>query len=250
VPGLRSTHLDSAAIVATVERLQRRIAERFPARGLARVAAELVDVARAHERRALEIRRPAWGPRLTSLAILALAIGAVAWLLAGPHDARIRWRVDDGAQLVQVLEAGFGALVFLGAALVFLASLELRAKRRRALEALHELRALAHVIDMHQLSKDPDHAAGELPATASSPPRDLTPPLLGRYLEYSSEMLSLLGKLAALYAQVFPDPVAVDAVDDVTSLTTDLSSKIWQKISILDARADRTGDAPTLGTAS
>ena len=39
---------------------------------------------------------------------------------------------------------------------IFLVTLEVRLKRRRALAAIHELRAMAHIIDMHQLTKDPD----------------------------------------------------------------------------------------------
>jgi hypothetical protein len=58
--------------------------------------------------------------------------------------------------LVQFTEAGLGAIVFLGAAVLFLVTVELRMKRSRALAALHELRALAHVVDMHQLAKDPE----------------------------------------------------------------------------------------------
>jgi len=38
----------------------------------------------------------------------------------------------------------------------------------------------------------------------------------------------------ALYVQDSPDPVVLDAVNDVETLTTGLSSKIWQKIMILD----------------
>jgi hypothetical protein len=48
-------------------------------------------------------------------------------------------------------------------------------------------------------------------------------------------MLSLIGKLAALYVQKFDDPVALAAVNDVEQLTTGLSRKIWQKIMILNA---------------
>ena len=48
-------------------------------------------------------------------------------------------------------------------------------------------------------------------------------------------MLSLTSKLAAVYAQNLPDPVVIDAVNDIESLTTNLSQKIWQKITILDA---------------
>jgi len=55
-----------------------------------------------------------------------------------------------------------------------------------------------------------------------------------RYLDYSSEMLSLLNKAAALHIPDFDDPVTIATVNDVESLTTGLARKIWQKIMILD----------------
>ena len=56
---------------------------------------------------------------------------------------------------------------------------------------------------------------------------------LSRYLDYCSEALSLTGKVAALYMKGFDDPVALQAVNEVESLTTGLSRKIWQKLTIL-----------------
>ena len=61
---------------------------------------------------------------------------------------------------------------------------------------------------------------------------------LTRYLDYCSELLSIVGKLAALYAQSLPDSVVVAAVNDIETLTTGLSRKIWQKIVQLDAWTD------------
>ena len=58
---------------------------------------------------------------------------------------------------------------------------------------------------------------------------------LGRYLDYCSELLSLISKIAALYVQRFDDEVLLGAVDEVESLTSGLSRKIWQKIIILDS---------------
>lgn len=56
-----------------------------------------------------------------------------------------------------------------------------------------------------------------------------------RYLDYCSEMLSLIGKLAAFYVQKFDDPVALAAVNEVEELTSGLSRKIWQKIMIVNS---------------
>jgi len=62
----------------------------------------------------------------------------------------------------------------------------------------------------------------------------MTPFELTRYLDYCSEMLAVISKIAALYVQDFNDPVTLAAVDEVQDLTGGLSQKIWQKIMILD----------------
>ena len=64
---------------------------------------------------------------------------------------------------------------------------------------------------------------------------------LSRYLNYCSELLSLVGKVASLHAQDLRDPVILAAVNDVESLTVGLSRKIWQKIAILDEIGLRRG---------
>lgn len=92
---------------------------------------------------------------------------------------------------------------------------------------------------MHQLTKGPEHALRAVASTASSPVRTLTRPQLARYLDYCSELLALTSKLAALHAQHLHDPVVLDAVNDIETLTADLSRKIWQKITILDMAGER-----------
>ncbi len=116
---------------------------------------------------------------------------------------------------------------------IFLLTAEIRIKRRRALDATHELRALAHVVDIHTLTMDPDCLLAEAEDTDSSPKRELTPFQMSRYLDYCSETLSLIGKIAALYAEYIVDSVALDAIESIEILTTNLSRKIWQKILML-----------------
>jgi hypothetical protein len=112
-----------------------------------------------------------------------------------------------------------------------------------------------HVIDMHQLTKDPEWVLTRGPETGLLPPRAMTLFELSRYLDYCSEALSLTGKVAALYVQRFDDPVALDAVNEVEQLTTGLSRKIWQKLTVLyamppvPAAAARPADAAAPGPA-
>jgi hypothetical protein len=101
------------------------------------------------------------------------------------------------------------------------------------LAAIRELRSVAHMVDLHQLSKDPEIII-EPEEGAMDPGQKMMRFALARYLDYSSEMLSLTGKIAALYVQHFDDRVALQAVIEIETLTTGLSRKIWQKVMIFD----------------
>ena len=159
--------------------------------------------------------------------ILAVVIGAL-------FTVRVKLGFSSFAELLQGLEAGINEIVFVGIAIFFLLTLEVRLKRSRALKAIHVLRSIAHIIDMHQLTKDPERLSAPRGDTASSPKRALQPFELVRYLDYCSELLAIISKVGALYVQRFADPVTLSAVNDVEDLTAGLSRKIWQKIMILD----------------
>jgi hypothetical protein len=226
----RTVNPDS--VVSTVSRLRDRVHERFPESSLARVASELLEVARSSAERARWSAQPLISLRVAMGALLLLiAVGLVATVLSLSGSAKVHQ--VSAFELVQAVEAGVNDLVFVGVAVFFLASLESRIKRSRMLAAIHELRALAHIVDMHQLTKSPERVVLAGPDTASSPERVLSPFELSRYLDYCSEMLSLLGKIAALYAQVTTDSGALTAVDQIEDLTSGLSRKIWQKLMIL-----------------
>ncbi|MCP3917588.1 MAG: hypothetical protein GY711_18745 [bacterium] len=101
------------------------------------------------------------------------------------------------------------------------------------MKGLHELRSLAHVVDMHQLTKDPEALRGNLGPTESSPERGMTDAEMTRYFDYCCETLSLIAKIGAIYIEGQSDQAVVTAVDEIEELTTGLSRKIWQKIMLL-----------------
>ena len=135
---------------------------------------------------------------------------------------------------IPLLEAGMNDIILIGAGIFFLISAETRIKRRRVLNSLHRLRVFAHIIDMHQLHKDPERLLQRGELTPSTPVINMTSFELNRYLDYCSELLSLTGIIAGLYAQNSEDSVLVDAVSDIEQLTNGISRKIWQKLMILD----------------
>ncbi len=224
-------------IVATVAQLQRRISDRFPESSLAAVCGELLEVAKQTSQRSAWIGNPIRSIRVagyaTALVLVALVVTIVAIELQISESERVSF-----IALVNAAESGANIVILLALAIWYLINLETRIKRRRAIAAVHELRSIAHVVDMHQLTKDPERVLREWSGTQHSPKLRMTPRELNRYLDYCSEILAMIGKIAALYVQRFDDSDAVAAVSEVEQLSTGLSRKIWQKIMILNQTRD------------
>ena len=224
--------LDAARITATAVQLGRRITERFPDSSLSRLSADLCVMAEDSARRADRLRRPHWPVRIGvgAAVVVLLAVAVIAALSL----IQVQGGAASLSDLVQGLEAAINDVIFLGLAIFFLVTLESRLKRRIVLQGLNELRSIAHIIDMHQLTKDPDHTIEPRVPTASSPSRTMTRIELARYLDYCSELLAITSKLAALHLQSSNESVVLDSVNGIQALTVGLSGKIWQKIMILD----------------
>lgn len=236
---LDETLLDDDRIIETVLTLQRRIEDRFPDSGLSKLCGQLHAVACKASERSASISRPSAWIRLTVYIVVAALVLFLVGLVIFAVQSFGPQAIAEGTSIgvlgwIQAVESTLNDLIFFGIAIFFLFSLESRIKRRRALAAIHELRSIAHVIDMHQLTKDPERFWRDGTDTRHSPRQKMTPFLLNRYLDYCSEMLSLTGKIAALYVQKFDDADAVAAVSEVEQLTSGLSRKIWQKIMILE----------------
>jgi len=232
--------LDAEKLAAIVERLKRRIAERFPGSGLAAVCGELHGLAEKARDSMESLTRPNLWLRFAAGGLVLLIVVGLAVMVYGlttPAES------VTFPEFIQTLEAGINDLVLIGLGVFFVVSLERRLKRRRVLAAISELRSIAHIVDIHQLTKDPGHTLHPVADTPSSPRRTLTAGGLARYLDYCSEMLSLTGKIAALYAQRLDDDVVLASVNEVEGLTTGLSGKIWQKMMILESHGleDRPG---------
>ncbi len=238
--------LNPDKIIATIVKLKRRIDERFPDRGLGVVCGELLAVAQESEARVKAISEPDYKLRVLSTTLMGLGLLSLVYV-----GSIIEYKnsIDNLFGVLEGIDSAFNIVILMGAIAIFLWGLEARHRRQTALEDLHELRSIIHVIDMHQLTKDPsaksfvsfgEKGDGDTPA---SPLRTMTPHELTRYLDYCSEMLSLSGKVAALYAQGSGDGVVVETASDLGQVTTNMSAKIWQKIELvhrLEARAQPT----------
>lgn len=225
------TRLDATEIVETTEQLAQRIKARFPESGLGQVAGELASVAGRSEADAALLAKPNRLIRVLVGVVLLTGVLSAVFVAASIHIGRV---ANDASSLVQATESAMNIVILVGVGVLALTQLETRWKRRRALVSLHRLRSLAHVIDMHQLAKDFINPALADGLEEDPQERLLSPAQLVRYLDYCTEMLSLVGKLSALYAQSCQDGTITEAVSDIEVLTTNLSRKIWQKIALVE----------------
>jgi hypothetical protein len=226
--------LEPEKIKSTAHELALRVAERFPTNGIAQVSRALADLSEKHTAYAAKAAHRNWPMQIVSVLIVLAGLAGAGWgvwqlLQLFGMDAR-----EFGS--VQGLDSVLNIMIVTGAAIWFVLNLETRQRQARVLARLHELRALAHVIDMHQLRKDPTTYYRE--PTAHSPNRDLSESNLMAYLDYCAEMLAIIGKLAALYMQKMSDAVVIDAANDIEALAGGFSQKIWLKINVLQPLAD------------
>lgn len=239
---MSTTILRADHIARTTKKLSQRIYERFPDSGLYQIAQETLRLGAKAEVDAPKLGRPLYWLRLAVGMLIALIVVMGTSLVLAVLSRADQFDRVNLFDLLEGLEAGTQQFILFGLAVFFLVTLEGRIKRARALRSIHELRSMAHVIDMHQLTKDPDYYRHETIDTVHSPKRELSLPELMRYLDYCSELLSLTSKIAALYIQKFSDSVVLASVSDVENLCDGLSRKIWQKMNIAEDVAEHQKD--------
>jgi hypothetical protein len=216
-----------------VAQLERRIFARFGERGLTKASRDLGRLvvlvqSEAGQSRA-RLRRMTLAARTGGITIVAATVIGLVFSLR----SAVMGGLTKTADWVPLVESVVNDLVFVAIAVVFLWAFPERLERRALLRLLHRLRSLAHVIDMHQLSKDPEQLSPTYVPTAQSVQHGLDADQLHHYLTYCSEMLSLTAKTAALCGEHTTDSVVLETISYIENLTTELSNKIWQKISLL-----------------
>ena len=108
--------------------------------------------------------------------------GATLFIFVGTILPFDRFVEGGAAQSVQGIEASLNTLLLAGFGLLGLVRAEQGIKRKRVFRDLHGLRSLIHVIDMHQLTKDPNVlSAGYRPTFRA---RGLSRLLLGNAVDH------------------------------------------------------------------
>jgi hypothetical protein len=225
-----STELSQPFVGMTARKLVGRIDERFSDCELKRLA-QKVEKTVANSRRRLR------GPyalgflvRLVVWPCVFAALGAVGY---GIYCLDLKVQVNNGGEFVQGLDSALQVMIMLAAGTWFFLTLGNRLVRNRLLKAVQELRAQVHMIDLLQLDKDPDRLfrkEGENTATSPQLGKVSTPFLLSRYLDYCSELLSLISKVAALYSEQVKDPVVLAELSEIEKLTNQYRLTIGTKM--------------------
>ncbi len=221
--------LNANKIEATIEKLSLRIEDRFPDSSLGKTCQDFLAFTKKSNKNIAWIDEPNLLVNAISYSIIFSSLIAIIY-----SCTLINFGLKNTFKdVIAVFETSINNIVLIGAAYFFLFTLENRLKRIKAIKFLNKIKNFAHIIDMHQLTKDPLIADFKESSTPNSPTRGLSKFELYRYLDYCCEFLSLTGKVAALYSQSLPDPVVERASNEIETLCTNMSSKIWQKLIIL-----------------
>jgi hypothetical protein len=225
--------LESRYIAHAATKLEARIRARLPGRRLAEVAhrlsAQVPEIHDGFEGSYERFKRTQWWSRAASIVIVVATVVALVFALRDLFETGDLHTRD----LVPLVESTINDIVFAAIAVFFLWALPERRERRTLVGLLHQLRSMAHVVDMHQLDKDPEQARTDYVPTDKSPQNRMNAEELHHYFDYCSELVSLIAKTAALCAERTSDPVVLGTVSNLETLAAQMSQKIWQKISLL-----------------
>jgi hypothetical protein len=212
--------LDPARIIETAENLARRIGERLPGSSLAALAVELVRIAHVTDEQARQARRPIHAIRAVSFLAIGACLVLLSFIMVHVHA---RWEFGTITELFEATDAGFNLLALLAGGMWFLATLEARLKRKRALGSIEELREFIHVIDVTQLYYTPELFNSEAQRSHSALKFDHT------YLLFCTQMLAVIGNLAPLYTRGAAGDSILRAVADIELLANATTAKLQSK---------------------
>lgn len=222
-PDARYHSLDPTEIVKSERALSERIKAKFPGRGIDKVSDQLSIACQRSLEVSERLSKPNWWLRSIQYFVISILIFSIAFAIS-------RLEMDPGIndlfEVVQGIESSINDFIFIAVAVWFVMRLESSWKRRISLRSLHTIRSIAHVIDMHQLSKDPQ-VLGSEPSKRDE---------LLAYLDFCSDMLAITSKAAAIHAQGYEDHDTLSAVREIEALTDGFRNRIWQKIAIIERR--------------
>ncbi len=228
VTEIDGSKLSGNSVVRAIKNLQQTVEEKFPTRGLKYTIGKLKDEAEAvnaSTQNICSLKAIAWTFTIgIPVMLFFILIYSVVEFLDFGRNAFNGF--DDVDGLVN--------LIFLSVVVGFFIRQTFKIQRRTStLKQLHRIRSLIHVLDMKQQNK-------KVHNKCITNKRPLTHKENIAYLDDCSQALSLAGKVAALTIEGYNDSLVIAAVSEIDSLCNGVSSKIWQKIFVLQAHVNES----------
>jgi len=224
--------LKHQVIVDRIKILSFRIHDRFPKSSLKEHSFNFVQFSKEFKMKIDNSKK--WSKMFWIWKVALMLITLVFSTLMMDH--LIKDLSDSPLETLPILNAFFNMSFLFFGFFYFLFTVDRWYSRIRISELLIELKNYIHVADMHQINKDPNHFHDEYISAENSPTKSLTKFELQRYLDYTHEFISLSSKLSCLILDKFhDDQEIISSVNEVDLLCNGISSKIWQKIIVLNS---------------
>ena len=231
----KNIEVDSIKIEQTIDKLEKRIFERFPNSNLLIICKSLKSLLEETNCKIAINNKPNYGVRAILILIILISVVLIFSIVS---ITRFNLVSFDLTFVTSLSDSLFNIIFLFSAGVIYLFSIENKIKRTKIIKTINKLRSFLHVVDMHQLTKDPMLNDNEYVRTLSSPKRILKNYELKRYLDYSSEMISLVSKISTLFAQKIQDDIIISKVNEIESLSSSLTQKIWLKINNIPSNKD------------
>ena len=229
-----STSLQAEKIEKAIDDLEQGIKEILPGRKIADVCQDLKEVIYEAKKKSLRNKTQSFTRKkfVKLFLIAALILLATSFITLGLsyllNFLGSNIGLEEGLQLT---DTAITLLLPSIAYIFYRLKDNIKTYRSEVLQDLHKLRMLSHIIDVKQLNKTPEWL--DWKEQQSKHGRKLDRPEKAFYLEFCSQMQSLIGKIAVLYIRDVNDPALITAVNEIETLTTGLSRKTWQKLMLM-----------------
>ena len=229
-----STSLQAEKIEKAIDDLEQGIKEILPGRKIVDVCQDLKEVIYEAKKKSLRNKTQSFTRNkfVKLFFIAALILLATSFITLGLsyllNFLGSNIGLEEGLQLT---DTAITLLLPSIAYIFYRLKDNIKTYRSEVLQDLHKLRMLSHIIDVKQLNKTPEWL--DWKEQQSNYGRKLDRPEKAFYLEFCSQMQSLIGKIAVLYIRDVNDPALITAVNEIETLTTGLSRKTWQKLMLM-----------------
>ena len=221
---INKSKLEVDSILGAIKNLQHKIEITFPDRGLrftiGVLKKEAEQISNMDSNKSKYQKMSAWVVTIGVPILLFVIIIYCAFKFLD-FDGHAFNGFDDVDGLVN--------LVFLSVVVGILIRQSYKITRRTStMKRLHRIRSLIHVLDMKQQNK-------KYYNKCITNKRALTTEESIFYLDDCSQAISLASKVSALMIEGHNDSLVIAAVSEIDSLCSGISTKIWQKIAVLQA---------------